>query len=185
MGCEQPPIVVSITDPHMLARVFSLRAETWEPIFPHATTESWVDQHDLQAEHLGVVEGEDVIAAARLNLHSTSDAAARGFRGVDCAEVLPILSTLPTPIAYMSRLVVHRQHQGRGLGTLVLDSLVRRAISLRPGSIVCLASFAHVAVMLRRCGFRDGPTIGLRAGGSIRQGQILYRILTQIETDWL
>lgn len=102
---------VKITEPQVLDQVYALRVKAWlaDGINPDSNLEGiWKDEYEERARHWAVLDGEKVLAAARLSIHQS-------LGDVPSHYVFESLKfEAPTPIASINRLVVHPD--GRGLG---------------------------------------------------------------------
>jgi predicted GNAT family N-acyltransferase len=131
-------------------RIFRLRAEVWAAEVPQGMVafpeRSWTDAHDLHAYHWAGVRNGELVAAARLCVHDhledTPSALSWMRLGVQ----------VPSPIASLGRLVVHRSARGRGVGRS-LDT-VRMLAAAKLGAVVLAGTARPTRVLaLKSLGF--------------------------------
>lgn len=117
----------------LLVEINRLRARAWATDLPTAAAEDWLDDRDVGAQHWVTMDGDVVVAAARLTIHREID---------ECADREAfgelLTSRVPVPIASMNRLVVQPSHRGRGLASQ-LDH-VRLEAAARAGCRTVLAT---------------------------------------------
>jgi GNAT superfamily N-acetyltransferase len=116
-GCQ----LIFQPSPDIMAQVYALRVQAWRArtqAFPNI--DEWRDDNDADALHWAIVAQTGdapplAIAAARMTIHAR-------LADVPSAEIYDGLlpADLPGPIASINRLVVARDHAGRGLSQ-VLD----------------------------------------------------------------
>ena len=113
-------------DPAIIAQIVCLRAVAWRSRFPSfPAMEQWTDALDERALHWAVIDGDDVVAAARMTVHP--DWAALP----DC--VLAEGYTAPEyagPLASLNRLFVLKSHARMGLSELLDEVRIARARAL-------------------------------------------------------
>jgi hypothetical protein len=92
--------------------VVRLRLRCWAAQMPlELTPDDVVDPHDLFARHWIAVAEDQVIGAARLTIHD----AVAGVPEAVCLEGV-LAQHPPTPIGFLSRLIVAPQHRLGGIG---------------------------------------------------------------------
>ena len=102
-------------DAETLAQIFRLRAEAWRSRFPaFPAMDAWTDVLDEGALHWAVMEGEAVVAAARMTVHPDWAALpdcvlADGYAAPD----------YDGPLASLNRLFVLKSHARLGLSELL------------------------------------------------------------------
>ena len=99
-------------EPTAMDAILRLRLRAWAPQVPVAlTVDDVADHFEHLARHWAVFDVENLVAAARLSIH-------RQIEDVPEANCLAgVFSTSPpTPIGFLSRLVVAPEYRGRGLG---------------------------------------------------------------------
>jgi GNAT superfamily N-acetyltransferase len=117
--------------------IYGLRVESWKSVgvltgsnFP---ADICLDEHDAHAMHWAIEEGGQLIAAARMcihtEIHQLPDA---GF-----FEELTINAA--PPFAAVNRLVVHPDYQRRGLARKLDEIRIRKARALGCGSVLVIA----------------------------------------------
>ncbi len=105
-------------EPDRLAELFELRARVWiaEGADPRAFPNgSWPDAHDAHRIHWVVLDGDHIVAGASLSLHPDLSQ----LEEPHAYEA--IVPPAPGLIAAPARVVVDRDHRGRGLAQALLD----------------------------------------------------------------
>ena len=109
-----------------MAQIFRLRAEAWRSRFPaFPAIEAWTDALDEDGMHWAVMEGDAVVAAARMTVHPDWAALpdcvlADGYGAPDFAG----------PLASLNRLFVLKSHARLGLSDLLDEVRIARARTL-------------------------------------------------------
>ena len=99
-------------EPAAIDAILRLRVRVWAPQVPIAlTVDDVADDFEPSARHWGVFDGENLVASARLSIHQQ-------IKDVPEAPCLfgVFSNSPPTPIGFLSRLVVAPEYRGRGLG---------------------------------------------------------------------
>ena len=113
-----------------------LRYTVWKSagaVIHNPETEMIADYHDQHASHWGVFDGNLLVAAARLclhtNLHDAPDE--QMFAGAD----------LPVPVASMNRLVVLETHRGLGIGGRLDRARIQKAIEWKARAVIIAPAY--------------------------------------------
>jgi len=114
-----------------IARCQRLRYEVWsgEGVrLSDPSLETIADSHDDHAMHWGVFDGSRLVGAARLCLHTILSEApdAELFTGLE----------IPAPFASMNRLVVVKNHRGRGIASQLDQIRIRQGKELGARAII-------------------------------------------------
>ncbi len=115
-----------------LTRIYRLRAEAWRSRFPaFPAMEAWSDPLDDGAMHWAVMDGDEVVAAARMTIHPDWTALpdcvlADGYDAPDYAGLL----------ASLNRLFVLKSQAGKALSALLDQVRIDRARSLGCSHII-------------------------------------------------
>lgn len=160
-------------DPAFLSQIYRLRVEAWQARtsdFP--AMDIWTDEFDAAGRHWVVLDGNVLVAAARLTIHpSLSDApSAEIYRGL-----LP--DDLAGPIGVLTRLFVARSHAGRGIPRSLDVARIDAARSYGCRHLIG-ETFAGLPRLdqMRSLGFevigqagdyRSGPLVKVKGGGSV------------------
>ena len=126
----------------------------------------WIDAEDSSARHWLVRVNAKVTAASRLTIH-------RSFLNQKSGDLelwRKWDKDLPLPAVNFSRLVVCKDHRGRGIAKKMHDIRIRAARDMGAKSIIITAS-AKNANLLRRMGFEE---IGHTTCFADRPGTIFY-----------
>lgn len=113
----------------------SLRAYVWNRETGRETFQSgqWFDSHDSHAYHWAVLNAQNkLVASARLCIHSE----VREFPDYDDIKHLHFQPP-ESPMAFMTRLVVHPDYQGMGIAHHLISLRVQKALSLGCRIILC------------------------------------------------
>ena len=106
-----------VTTRERLRQVGVLRAAVWgaEECFNPAVLRDgmWLDEWDGTARQWAFLDGDAMVAAARLSIHEDLSTLPCG------AEFRPYLGAMLAPCGYVSRLVVHPDYRGRGLAAFL------------------------------------------------------------------
>ncbi len=67
--------LVRVSEPAVLDSIYRLRLVAWRargqlPALVDSRAESWIDDHEAHAEHWAILQGKDVLGAARICAHS-------------------------------------------------------------------------------------------------------------------
>lgn len=158
-------ILVEVTDPRILENIYALRVTAWRgKVEIPAGTIQWVDDIDPTSKHWAILNGDQVVAAARLSIHNliTDVPDPEGYHGV--------IDSLPAPIGSMNRCIVHPDFRGRGLSKLLDQVRIKAARKLGCLSLVVSATDKKRAAALTAEGFRfcgEGPGIPYGIGSDI------------------
>jgi hypothetical protein len=141
--------VREITGTEHVPLTFRLRYDVWSEVLevkPEFHAQRLIsDEHDEHAQHWAAFDGDTVVASARMCIHEKQEDTPDGciFRETH----------LPTPIATINRLIVHRNWRGRGISRQ-FDAY--RIQSARNGKARCLLASASGTriVSLQRSGFK-------------------------------
>jgi GNAT superfamily N-acetyltransferase len=98
----------------------------------HPEREIIADEHDDHATHWGVFDGDLLVGAARLCLHTE-------LRDAPDGEMFANRG-LPSPIASMNRLVVLRSHRGLGIGSQLDEVRIQKAKEWEARAIIITPS---------------------------------------------
>ena len=140
-------------DAATLERIGRLRVAVWEAegsLAPdYACRGVWLDEFDPAGRHW-VAEAPDgaLVACARLTVHADAAASPDGRIWLDAG--LP----LPTPVANIAKLVVHRDARGHGLASELNRLRLAAAAAMGARMLTVTASKAN-ARLLAGLGFRD------------------------------
>ncbi len=123
-----PPNLILVAQPDaiIMAQIYRLRVEAWRSRFPaFPAMEQWTDALDDGGLHWAVMEGDAVVAAARMTVHPEWTALpdcvlADGY----CA------SDYTGPLASLNRLFVLKSHARLGLSALLDEVRIARAREL-------------------------------------------------------
>jgi GNAT superfamily N-acetyltransferase len=97
----------------LLRRLAGLRALAWSTEARVAAgSVEWIDPVDHGAMHWGAYDGRDLIAAARMSIHSALADVPDSVVYREAFAEAPV-----GPIASLNRLVVHPDHRRKGLGS--------------------------------------------------------------------
>jgi GNAT superfamily N-acetyltransferase len=99
-----------------------LRYDVWQSegvAIHHPERAIIADGHDDHATHWGVFDGDSLVGAARLCLHSDLREAPDGEMFINRG--------LRSPVASMNRLVVLRSHRGLGIGSQLDEVRIQKA----------------------------------------------------------
>lgn len=138
-----------LTTPVEIASAQRLRYAVWRAegaVINDPERETIADSHDDHASHWGVFDGNLLVGAARLCLHSKLHEAPDGtmFTG----------RGLPTPVASMNRLVVLKTHRGLGIGSRLDQTRIQKAKEWKARAIIIApASTPERRQSLERQGF--------------------------------
>ncbi|MBY0371770.1 GNAT family N-acetyltransferase [bacterium] len=142
---------LSGTNHELLETIRELRALTWEGISEAGGLfRDLEDSTDMGTLHWLVWEGEHLVAAARLSVHTALEL-------VPDAEFYEQLSSSKSVglVGSINRLVVHPQFRNRGLATLLDQERVNTAWNLGCSSIVATTiAGSSRGFQLEKCGFR-------------------------------
>jgi predicted GNAT family N-acyltransferase len=141
-----------ITGTQSVEDTFRLRYEVWneqEELFPDVRKAGIIrDDHDAHAQHWAIFVGNEMVASARMCIHKlqTDTPDEMAFRKID----------LPSPVATINRLVVHKSARGLGLSRQ-LDTC--RINAAREHAAKCIVGTAVKARIegLQRVGFELTP----------------------------
>ena len=152
---EQPGVVYDlreITGTGAIEDTFRLRYEVWSgeaELLPEVRQKGNItDEHDCHARHWAVFLNERMVASARLCVHTTQEQAPEAF------ETL----ILPSPIATISRLVVHKSARKRGLARQ-LDILRVTAARQENAKCVLVSAGRSRIEGLQSLGFQLTPLV--------------------------
>jgi hypothetical protein len=136
-------------DEEMLEKIFRLRVLAWEAkLGTKIDQERWCDEWDPGARHWVVLSGRELVAAARLSVHS----ALADLPDSDYLHGV-FLSHIPTPIGSFNRLAANPTFWGRGASKLLDAVRIRAASEMGCASIVVSVPPVRVE-QLQRIGFR-------------------------------
>lgn len=141
--------IVAAPTPVLLQRIGALRVQAWTTEHPQAATMTeWLDGIDPRAWHWVIFDGDQMVAAARLSIHtSLCDLP-------DCKVYSDLLvAPPPAPMASLNRLVVHPSARGEGLSNRIDESRLCFARERGCRSIVCSVPRPERARRLRERGF--------------------------------
>jgi GNAT superfamily N-acetyltransferase len=147
-------------DPEVLERIYRFRVQ-WllEGISPNPfPCGFWKDEHDEHAKHWVVMEGERLLAVARLCVHEKlSDVpGAQAFDGLNF-EAVP-------PIASINRLAIHPEARGMGLSRKMDYARLSMADSLGCRTVVAFTHAGESRIKsLERRGFAVISPINFRS----------------------
>lgn len=95
--------------PPPIAEIAALRAAAWGTPSGPDELQIWRDEWDAVAQHYCITSDGRIVAAIRFTIHETlSDLPHRAIYG-------DLIAHLPTPVAWISRLVVDMDRRGEGL----------------------------------------------------------------------
>jgi hypothetical protein len=105
---------IEVSDPSILLRIYKLRVDSWlsiglsQDVFPSGLGK---DIHDEHSRHWAIIDGEDILAAARMCIHQSMSEmpSSHIYDGLDF-DALP-------PIASINWLVIHPDARGLGLSS--------------------------------------------------------------------
>jgi GNAT superfamily N-acetyltransferase len=128
--------VCELTTEAQIRAAQRLRFSVWQSegvVIHNPEREMIADHHDDHATHWGVFDGDLLIGAARLCLHTQLLEAPDGE--------LFVGRGLPTPVASMNRLVVAKSHRGLGIGNLLDEVRIRKAEDWAVRAIIIAPAF--------------------------------------------
>ena len=143
------PVLREITNTGWVAITLSLRFEVWstETTLRSEIRELGViaDEHDAHARHWAVFCGDEVVAAARMCIHSNQEESpdAGAFTGI----------CLPSPVATLNRLVVHPSARHLGLASRLSACRVEAAKQDGARCVVGTPTRARIS-SLQKLGFQ-------------------------------
>jgi GNAT superfamily N-acetyltransferase len=152
---EQPELAFDlreITGTSTVEDTFRFRYEVWsgqiELALEVQSTGIISDLHDVHARHWAVFVGENMVASARMCIHEFQDETPdeKAFREIK----------LPSPIATINRLVVHKTARGFGLSRHLDACRINAARQQGANCMVGTASKERIDG-LQRMGFRLTP----------------------------
>jgi len=140
---------VPATDQARLHQIGHLRSRAWQTeVSFTGNSDVWLDEYDATALHFAFLDGDDVVAAARLTVHAS-------VRDIPHAEIQDhaFPAEPPLPVAYLSRLAVDSGYRRQGLGTRLDHVRVERAKELGCRSIVARPVDERRVRQLQELGF--------------------------------
>jgi GNAT superfamily N-acetyltransferase len=170
-----PFILAEVSDDTALMdRIAALRIQAWRTFIPiESKITSWADPFDHLARHWVILDGDVLAASGRLSIHQR-------LEDVPDSEVYRGMfnSPPPSPIATISRLVVHPRYRGRALSTW-LDQTRIAAAEL--AGCRCVLGHTHAGDkridQLKSQGFRVLGTAHPNEQGILKNlvGVVVYR----------
>lgn|ERR1039458_2434842 len=143
------PIVLEITGTDRVAKTFGLRFDVWSAetaLRPQVQEQGLIaDAHDTHARHWAAFCGDEIVAAARMCIHSNQE------ESPDAPAFSKI--RLPVPVATMNRLVVRSSVRNQGLGSKLCSFRIEAA---KQGGAKCVVGTftAERIASLEKLGFR-------------------------------
>lgn len=138
-----------ITETNWVAKTFSLRFVVWNAettLRPQVRDQGLIsDEHDAHARHWAAFCGDEMVAAARMCIHTDQR------ESPDAAAFFQIC--LPVPVATMNRLIVHPSARNRGLASKLCQCRVEAAKHEGAKCVVATATGKRI-VSLEKLGFR-------------------------------
>jgi predicted GNAT family N-acyltransferase len=150
---------VSHEDAELMDEIGRLRYEVWQQeqsinpeLFPDRC---WIDSLDPVGRHWVVLDGDRVVAAARLTMHTNIDDDYRDMKlWKKCGKQLPL------PTTDLGRLVVHKDYRGHGFAKQLNEIRVNAAREMGAKSVMVTASGGNKHLLCKYLGFEDiGETI--------------------------
>ncbi len=109
---------------------------------------AWTDSFDLRACHWCVYNDAELVAAARMSIHSSLEGMADG------PLYEPLVKGLRYPVAVMSHCVVNRHYLGLHLDKALDAARIERARQVRCSALLTVAENRDRAKSLEALGFR-------------------------------
>jgi len=143
------PVLREITGTYWVSRTFSLRFEIWSAevtLRPEVRAKGIIsDEHDAHARHWAAFCGNEMVAAARMCVHTNQE---------ECPDAPAFTEIcLPTPVATLNRLVVHPSFRNRGFGSELCHCRIEGAKTDGAKCVVGTYTDQRVA-SLEKCGLR-------------------------------
>lgn len=158
LGVEMSTVPAGYTVTHCersrLPELFSFRARVWveEGADPHAFSDgAWTDERDSARMHWVALHRDAIVGAASLSVHPS----------ISHVEEAEVYGAVPYPslglIAAPARVVVDKDHRGRGIADALLELQDRAAIDAGAVFGVRQASPAMKKLLLRHGWHDHGP----------------------------
>lgn len=156
----------------LLEEIGKLRFKVWKDEgsinlnqFPN---EIWIDNLDEFAIHYLIKVNNQLVASARLTLHTSFDDNSR-----DVQLWKNVGKDLPLPTTDLGRLVVLKEYRGKGFAKLLNEIRINKAREIGAKSIMVTASEGNKVILCRNFGFED---IGERVYFDDRPNTLFYAL---------
>lgn len=158
LGAEMSTVPADYTvtqcESSRLPELFAFRARVWieEGADPRAFSEgTWTDERDPARMHWVALHGDTIVGAASLSVHPS----------ISLVEEAEAYAAVPSPpsglIAAPARMVIDKEHRGRGIADALLELQDRAAIDAGAVFGVRQASPAMKKLLLRHGWHDHGP----------------------------
>ena len=134
LSLPAPYTARSVRYPERMSEILTLRARSWSTVRQNADSLDWRDDFDKVGLHWLVELGGELVASARLSLHSRITEVPEDF------HFRSVLDDLPGPVASINRLVVDPGHRGKGLASYLDEERIRFAREAKCESVVVSTS---------------------------------------------